>query len=280
MTTIGVDIGGTKMLLLAHDAKGQPVRERRVGTGPAATPEYLSRQIHEFARTLPGPPQAVGIAVPGLVDPAAGRVEISDVLPELAGWQPAELLGTGIPHVLVNDIRAALVHTSRDLPADATAATLVAGTAIGMGWMANGKVVHGVRGWAGEIGSTPVPTPRGVRRLDELAGGAAVVAATGLTPAAIHAALAATDPAVTAAVRAAGASFGLAIATVVNLLNPLAITLAGGTLTYPGYLDSALRTAEQTALPQLWQSCTIRRADDAPRIVALGAIHLAGQAIT
>jgi predicted NBD/HSP70 family sugar kinase len=277
-SAIGVDIGGTKMLLLAHGPQGEPQRERRLDTGPTTNPQQLEHHIRDFARSLPTPPRALGIAVPGLVNHDAGRVEVSDVLPHLGGWQPANILGPDIPQILVNDIRAALTHTSRSLPCDATAAVLVAGTAIGMAWMADGRIINGVSGWAGEIGSMPLPTPEGFCRLDELAGGAAILANTGLSPAEVHAALATADPRIEAIVQAAGETFGLAIATVVNLINPQVITLAGGTLSYRGYLQAALHAAEHAALPPLWQACTVQRADNEPRVVALGALHLANQA--
>ncbi|MEV4537071.1 ROK family protein [Asanoa sp. NPDC049518] len=272
--TIGVDIGGTKMLLVARLPGGSIMASSRVPTGPSAGPRELEEHLRSFAGSLPVAARAVGVAVPGLVDD--GRVEISDVLPRLAGWRPGDLLG--VPQILVNDIRAALAQVGRTLPADATAAVLVAGTAIGMAWMAEGRVVNGVSGWAGEIGSIPVPSPGGgVSRLDEVAGGAAILTATGLAPAGVHAALRVADPRVGEAVRVAGEALGRAIATVVNLLNPQAVVLAGGTLEYAGYVRAALRAAEEYALPQLWQACTVRQAEDPANLVVLGALHLAEQ---
>lgn len=276
--TIGVDIGGTKVLLLARSPGGGETRELRLDTGPGTKPRQLEQHIRAFAESLPARPRAIGIGVPGLVDVDTGRVEVSDVLPALGGWRPAGLLDPDVPQVVVNDIRAALAETSRTLPPRATAAILVAGTAIGMAWMADGHVINGTNGWAGEIGSMPVPTGDGIRRLDELAGGAAILAGTGLSPADVHRALASGDRRVQAVVRGAGESLGLAVATVVNLLNPGVVTLAGGTLTYPGYLEAALATAERTALPELWRACEIQRAADESRVVALGALYLAERA--
>ncbi|SNT59420.1 Sugar kinase of the NBD/HSP70 family, may contain an N-terminal HTH domain [Asanoa hainanensis] len=269
---VGVDLGGTKMLLAARGPDGSLVRSMRVPTGPSASPDQIEAYIRAFAGALPEAPSALGVAVPGLVD--ADRVEISDVLPHLSGWRPLDLLG--VPQILVNDIRAALAHTSRTLPTNATAAVVVAGTAIGMAWMADGRVVNGVSGWAGELGSIPVQAPGGgTCRLDEVAGGAAILSATGLTPTYIHAALRAADPQVVMTVRVAGEALGRAIATVVNLLNPQSVLLAGGTLDFPGYLRAALTTAEEHALPQLWRACTVRQSEDGGNIVVLGALDLA-----
>ncbi|WP_232667688.1 ROK family protein [Pseudonocardia sp. TRM90224] len=275
---IGVDIGGTKMLLLASGPDGQLIGERLLKTGPTIAPSRIERHINQFADDLPTPVDAIGIAVPGLVHRDTGQVEMSDVLPQLNGWQPRRLLGEDVTQVLVNDIRAALIHSSRSLRSDATAAIMLAGTAIGMAAMSGGRVVTGVNGWAGEIGSVPMPTPNGIRRLDQIAGGFAIVAAAGMPATQVHAALAAGDVRVTEIVRSAGEAFGLAIATVVNLFNPEVITLAGGTLKYDRYLDAALLVAEQTSLPPLWQACSVRRAEDADHVVALGALLLADRA--
>ncbi|WP_142215330.1 hypothetical protein [Streptomyces sp. SLBN-118] len=118
-------------------------------------------------------------------------------------------------------------------------------------------------------------TPQGVHRLDELAGGGAIVRAAGLPPELIHAALAVGDRSVQALVHAAGEVFGLALASLVNVLNPDAVRVAGGTLGYRGYWDAALRTAQENALPELWHACTVARIENPELVVARGAIRLA-----
>jgi predicted NBD/HSP70 family sugar kinase len=124
----------------------------------------------------------------------------------------------------------------------------------------------------------PVPTPRGIRRLDELAGGAAIVRATGLGPAEVHAALAAGDTTVREIVDAAGEALGLAIATLVNILNPDTLRAAGGTLGYAGYWDAALAIARTHSLPELWDACTVDRIKDPELVVVRGALRLAAAA--
>ncbi len=272
--TIGVDIGGTKILLMADWPDGRPPELLRLDTGLKTSPEELEHHITRFTASLGAEPEAVGIAVPGLIE--ADRIVCCDVLPLLDGWQHNNLLGAHIPHVFLHDIHAALAEEISSLPPGSSAAILVVGTGIGMAFTANGQVVSGACGWAGELGSIPMTTAEGVCRLDEIAGGAAVLARTDLDPEQVHTALAEGDPQVGEIIRQAGGAFGLAIATVVNLLNPEIVTLTGGTLTYPGYLTAALSTAEQTTLPHLWRACTIRCAPDEP-LVALGAIRLAKQ---
>ncbi|MGK4584046.1 ROK family protein [Kitasatospora sp. HPMI-4] len=268
---VGVDVGGTKVLMLAEGPELEGALTRRVATGPATTPDRIETAVRAFLADHELRPTAMGIAVPGLVED--GRVKVSDVLPRLAGWT-----GTAAdwgPSLLVNDIRCALAQETAHFPRSATAAVVVCGTAVGSAYLSEGRVLRGARGWAGEIGSLPVPGAQGVRRLDELAGGAAIVRAAGLPPERVHAALADGNRRIEDIVHAAGEVFGLALASLVNILNPDAIRVAGGTLGYRGYWDAALATARTHALPELWHSCTVDQIRDPDLVVARGAIRLA-----
>ncbi|WP_433573743.1 ROK family protein [Streptomyces sp. CA-251247] len=216
---------------------GGGVITHRVETGPEATPSDLEKAVEEFLAFHRLEPTVLGIAVPGLVE--HGRVKVSDVLPQLAGW--AGFGDRGVPAVLVNDIRGALAQETATLSKSTTAAVVMCGTAVGSAYLSEGRVIRGARGWAGEIGSLPMTTPQGVRRLDDLAGGGALVRAAGMPPPLIRAALADEDHRVQDLVRAAGEAFGLALASLVNLLNPDVVRVAGGTLGYQGYWDAALK---------------------------------------
>lgn len=121
----------------------------------------------------------------------------------------------------------------------------------------------------------PMSTPQGVKRLDDVAGGAAIVHALGKRPEQIHAALAHGDHRAEHVVNAAGEAFGLAIASLVNILNPDVVRIAGGTLGYTGYWDTALETARAHSLPELWDVCTVDRIQATDLVVARGAMRLA-----
>ncbi|MFE7900430.1 ROK family protein [Streptomyces sp. NPDC057424] len=272
---IGVDIGGTKMVLTAEWFDGHAPETLRLSTGEETHPEEIEHYISRFVSSLGQEPRALGIAVPGLVD--RGRVVACDVLPALTGWEPANLGDRTLPVTVLNDVAAALAEGCRALPPAATAALVAAGTGIGMAFMSDGRTFDGSRGWAGELGSMPVRTGSGTVHLDAVAGGAALVARSGDTPAGIHAALAAGDPRIRSLIHDAGEAFGLALATVIGLVNPEFLLLSGGTLTYDGYLDTALETARRTALPELWNACTLRRpsAADPGLVVARGAARRA-----
>ncbi|MEH0576943.1 MULTISPECIES: ROK family protein [Streptomyces] len=268
---VGVDIGGTKLLMLAEGQELEAPIARRLATGPSAEPAEIEAAVRAFLADNSLQPTALGIAVPGLVE--KGQVKISDVLPQLAGWEGLHIDGT--PPLLVNDIRGALAQESSGLSSSSSAAVIVCGTAVGSAYLCEGRVVRGSRGWAGEIGSMPVPTPQGVKRLDDLAGGAAIVRAAGEQPERIHAALAAGDPRTRRIVNAAGEAFGLAIASLVNILNPDVVRIAGGTLGYAGYWDTAVTTARTHALPELWEVCSVDRIHATELVVARGAMRLA-----
>ena len=271
---VGVDVGGTKLLLVAV---GGGVREtHRAETGPGAGPPEVEREVARFVRRLPRAPDALGLAVPGLVDEDAGRVAACDVLPRLAGWEAGAALRRLSPHVRVmNDAGAALVEEAHDLAPGATAGIVMAGTAVGAAFRVHGVPLRGARGWAGEIGYLPLSVDGRVRTLDDLAGGAATAARLGISGAGLAARAAAGDPATLAAVREAGTALGLGLAAVVNLLNPELLAVGGGAAALPGYFEAAVESAAAHALPELWRACTVRRARAGEAVVALGAARAA-----
>ena len=63
---VGIDIGGTKMQMLAI-FNGQYF-ERTVPTGITAKKEYIKAEIFKFINSLPFEVESSGIAMPGLED--------------------------------------------------------------------------------------------------------------------------------------------------------------------------------------------------------------------
>ncbi|HEV8718326.1 MAG TPA: ROK family protein, partial [Candidatus Binatia bacterium] len=126
---VGVDIGGSKFLLVATDESRR--KEHWGRTGAAVRPIDIEREIRDFLTHLDGTTAALGIAVPGLVD-AGGGIIACDVLPRLAGWCPREtFLDLCCPMQVLNDAEAALLEETHDLSPEATAGLVMAGTAIG-----------------------------------------------------------------------------------------------------------------------------------------------------
>lgn len=126
-SAVGIDIGGTKLLMIAQGSEGGEPLVRRAATGAAATGEEVEAAIRGFVADHQLAPTSLGIAVPGLV--ADGRVSDCDVVPALTGWRGPT--GLGVPPVLVHDIRSALAEEAADLPESSTAVVVLCGTAVG-----------------------------------------------------------------------------------------------------------------------------------------------------
>lgn len=262
----GADLGGTKLRVVvgARTVLDAP-------TGPDIRPAELERLI---SASLPAGTTALGLAIPGLVD--GDTVVRSDVLPNIGGWKP--LAALGIPGAIVNDARAALAADMVDLPADATAGIVMVGTGIGAGFVVQGRVLEGAGGHAGEFGSIPVEP--GGATLDMRASGAAILRASGGSASDLHARLAAGDADARRLVQAAGAALGRGLAALVNLFNPVRLTLGGGTLRYAGYVEAVQAAAEAGSLAELWRMCELREAADPDTLVARGAALSASRSTT
>lgn len=104
LKNIGVDIGGTKMHMLAiHNNK---YIEKTVPTGINASKEYIKEELFKFINDLPFQPEGMGIALPGLVKDDNYLIT-SDVLPNLDGLK-ADYFSEG-KHIVkfINDVKAA-----------------------------------------------------------------------------------------------------------------------------------------------------------------------------
>lgn len=283
---LGIDVGGTKLLCRAVSADGDVVAERRFATGPEVEPGELDAAVDTFVNGIAslsgrksfGAVSAVGVAVPGLVarDGQGERVAVSDVLPHLAGWRP-QVLDRVRVGCLINDVRAALLSVVVDRPQDGDVAVVVVGTGIAAAFAGAGRVHTGADGWAGELGSIPLmlPSPAGRRvgTLDELASGAAVLRTLQLPPEEVSARARAGDAEVLSVLTAAGQALGAGLATLVCLVNPRHVVLAGGTLAYPGYVDAAIEAAARLTLQQPWRACTVQTDADPGTLVVRGAAH-------
>jgi predicted NBD/HSP70 family sugar kinase len=276
---VGIDIGGSKMLLLALV---EPLRMRidgerqirsQIGTGKNFTAADVQSEIDRFVRSLPTPPRSIGIAIPGLVD-RHGVVIACDVLPQLVGWQPARALSSICPVKVLNDAEAALVQVVADLQPRTVIAVVMVGTGIGASIWINGTIFRGANGWAGELGSIPMGNGR---TLDKCASGAAILEELGVSVEVLDGMVAGGESVALETIERAGSTLGMGLATLINLLNPEAIVLAGGTLRWRGYLDAAIQIAQQHSLPDLWKACQLQTSPHGSDLVALGAARISGR---
>jgi predicted NBD/HSP70 family sugar kinase len=273
---LGFDLGGTKLLMVA-DGPGERVVER-VATGVAFDGAALESAIFGFIARSGGAPEAIGLAIPGLVG-AGPFVQACDVLPALVGWRPPAALTQGARFVMINDAVAALVEECHDAPADVTAAVVMVGTGIGAAMLAHGRPFGGATGWAGELGNIPIATGAdGVRTLDQLASGESLVRRLGLDGAELRARAQSGDQETLNAIGDAGTALGLGLATLIDIANPAVVAVGGGLTDLPGYLDAALASAEAHTLPDLWRACVVRKVRAGELVAALGAARAATRA--
>ena len=268
---VGVDIGGTKMLMLCPTEEGYI--EKKVPTGRDCPPHRLKAELDDFLSGLPFVPAGGGLAIPGLVE-GDHTVQISNVVPLLAGITGAYFGAGRFPVRFLNDVKAAVLAEAANYAPDAGVAVIMAGTGIALGVSDKGRIIAGSHGFAGELGFSVTGTPEGVRTFDQLAGGGPLLRQAGCTPQELHDRLAGGDGESAALIERAGLYFGLAMTNVMHLFNPDVLVVGGSTSTYAGYMEKALETADAHTLPDIRRCCTVTRPKDMGRIVALGALEL------
>lgn len=274
---VAADFGGTHLRAALVTAEGSVLGRRDVRTPTAEVPPEQTIAgviglLLAVAQGSPDPPVAVCIATAGVVDSRAGKVIIAANIPGFRNLQLAQPVSEklGIPVCIENDGSAAALGEAK-FGAGRGANSLLhvtLGTGIGGGIVIDGQLYRGARGLAGEVGHMIVD-PAGPRCvcgsrgcLEAMASGAALAerarkliesgrapllqeivgyrepTATDLFTAAQRG-----DKLAEAEIRHAGHVLGLALGSLVNVLNPEAITLSGGLLAMGEILLDPMRKA-------------------------------------
>ena len=162
---VGVDIGGTKVALLATDvATGEDIGRERFATPADAGPDVLLEKLFATVRGMlssaarePAELRAIGLAVPGYADAEQGRVIQAG---NLAGWRDIPLREIvrrelGVPAFIDNDANAgALGERWRGAAKKMHNFVFLAlGTGVGAGVVVNGRIHRGFNNAAGEVGN-------------------------------------------------------------------------------------------------------------------------------
>ncbi len=160
---VGVDIGGTKTHAIVLDSAGQLVAEVRRPSRPGAdgvlqTAREAVAAVTELAGCSPAEVAAVGVGIPGRVDPEGGVVHTAvnlqvDELP----LGPLLMEDLGIPVAIENDVKAAACGVVSQLPqAAGNLLYLNFGTGVAAAAIREGRLVRGLDNVAGEIGHLSV----------------------------------------------------------------------------------------------------------------------------
>jgi fructokinase/N-acetylglucosamine kinase len=159
---LGIDLGGTKIEIIALDKAGKELLRHRVPTPQTdykATVETVTHLVRQTEAEL-GQPGTVGIGTPGALSLASGLMK---------NCNSTCLIG----HPLKNDLEAALGREIR-LTNDANCFALseatdgaaagaevvfgvILGTGVGGGIVVRGHVLNGINSIAGEWGHSPLP---------------------------------------------------------------------------------------------------------------------------
>ncbi len=315
---IGIDLGGTKALAGVVTRDGSIRGQSKVSTRQRDDAKALLADVATAARTAVraadlelSAVRAVGIGVPGPVDPDTGIVKTAPNL----GWRDVpvrDLLqdSLGIPVVVDNDVRVATLaeHRLGAGKGRARVVTFFVGTGLGGGLVVDGQIYRGAHSAAGEIGHTFVSVggPRcgaghrgcleamasrtamqrdlasaiehGTKSLltHLVAGNFAAMKSGDLAEA-----LERGDKLTRRIVRRAARYLGYGIASAVNLLDPDVVILGGGVVEAlgEGITKRAIKTARPNIIAEAARNVPIVRAALGDDAGMLGAALLARESL-
>jgi len=274
---VGVDLGGTNIKAGTVRSDGEVLFRCRMSTeaskGPQAVVGRIVQAIQECLAGVEGGRErtaGVGVGSPGPLDLAEGVVLTA---PNLPGWTDVPLRRmveerAGLACLVENDANAAALG-EQWMGAGHGASSLVLftlGTGIGGGIVLGGKVWHGFAGVAAEIGHMSI-NPDGpacncgskgcveayasatgmVKRMREAIDAGRRTSLAGrageLTARDIHEAAVAGDQVARENMEMTGFYLGVAVANIMNILNPEVVVFSGG-VTAAG--DMLLRPIRET----------------------------------
>jgi glucokinase len=285
--TIGIDLGGTKIAAALVDAGGRIITSARRATRPEKGADAIVADIAALCTAVSGHAEGravlgVGVGVAGQVDPASGSVFNAPNL-RWTNYPFQERLETaiGMPVSVLNDVQSATyaewVHGAGRGVSDLVC--LFAGTGVGGGVVAQGNLIRGSDGSAGEIGHMTVnlagPSCRcgnngcveafaggwaiakraqEAVRSDPEAGAVMLALAGGdiqkVTAPIVARALNRADPLAKQLVRETGEALGAGAASIVNGFNPALLILGGGVVEgLPELVGIVEETVRRRALP-------------------------------
>lgn len=162
---IGIDLGGTKIELIALDGTGVELMRRRVATPQGdypATLECIHRMVLEAWEKL-GEEASLGFGTPGAISKATGLLKNSNSTclngkPLLEDLQ----IALGRPIRIANDADCFALSEATDRAAAGAGIVfgVILGTGVGAGIVINGRLLSGPNAIAGEWGHNPLPWPR------------------------------------------------------------------------------------------------------------------------
>lgn len=309
---LGIDIGGTniKSAVISEDGsiifqQSQPTLAQR---GKDAVIADMQQIITTLSLRYPAV-ESVGVGFPSVVNPANGCVYYP---PNMPGWEVVPLVSllgevTALPIAIDNDANvAALAECELGAGHDLTHFLYVTmGTGVGGCIIAHREIFSGERGGAGEIGHVIVyaseqPTPNQIAQgrafragvMEEYVGRAGIIATARNIMAAyphsllqeygddldvehISQAVEQGDEAACACFVHTGTILGIALSSVLNILDMRVVIVGGGiSQSHPLLLDTVQDVLRLRALPTIAPETQVRKAHFSHQAGILGAALL------
>ncbi len=276
---LGVDIGATHLSVLATDFSAKVLSETEKPFNITTKPEAALQEVDTTVREVLADVgltlhdlMGIGVGVPGPVMAEQGLVVAPPIMPGWGDFPIRERLQTlwGIPVSLNNDAElGALGEWAHGAGrGERHLAYIKVGSGVGAGFLFDGNIYHGVTGSAGEIGHVtidengPKCTCGNYGCLEAMAGGFAIARqAQAAARKSQRTQLASIEPLdqITAEdvakfasrgdlvsqqiISRAGSYLGIAIAGMINLLNPGMVVIGGGVAQMGDLLLDPIRQA-------------------------------------
>jgi fructokinase len=161
---LGIDLGGTKIEIIALDDSGGELLRHRVPTPQGNYYETLQAiaQLVRDAETELGQCGSIGIGTPGALSRATGRLKNSNSV-VLNGQPILQDLEAMLQRKIKigNDANCFALSEATDGAAAGAEVVfgVIIGTGVGAGIVVNGHILTGPNGIAGEWGHNPLPWP-------------------------------------------------------------------------------------------------------------------------
>lgn len=316
---VGIDLGGTKILAGLLNKKFKILATEKAKVRVEEGEKYFFKTLEEIILHVlsdqdltPKHLIGIGIGCPGIIDTRKGKVISSPNIPFLNRCEFAKKIKRQFktPVVIGNDVNVGLMgeHWFGAAKGYDHAVGIFLGTGIGGALLLNGKIYEGATGGAGEIGHMQIdPTGElcgcGMRGcLESIAGRAAVASEAALLAArqkakklfedagtdiskmksgVLSKALKAGDKSIEELIRHKSRWLGIAMANVVDLLNPEVIVLGGGMVEAMGEIivPEAEKAMRQRAMAPLAHEVKVVAAKLKDHAIVMGAARMASEAV-
>lgn len=289
---LAADFGATHARTAVFDLAGRALAEEvaaiDIADGPEDVLNWADRRFRDLldqAGRAPGEVRGIGLGVPGPVEFDAGVVRQPPIMPGWDDYPIAENLRArwDVPVLVDNDANVMAIGERTARFPDSTSLVLVkVATGIGAGMVLGGEVYRGVDGGAGDLGHVRVANASQAQCmcgstgcLAALASGSALARrldAAGVPTASSRefaARVREGQPEAVRLAREAGQLLGEVLSTVVCLVNPQVLVLAGD-LAEAQFASGLREVLHQRALPRATRNLLVTTSELGDRAGILG----------